>query len=105
MDNKQKRYEPGDPEEPDLKQFYKEYRLWLRDFKNTHEYNKMAVDYKKNWIELYKHLPRIFEETVWLNKHGSWLTEQYLTERRNKKIVYYDSYTLESDDDMSYYKE
>ena len=105
MDNRQKRYEPGELEEPDLKQYYKEYHLWLKDFEKTDEYNKMVVDYKKNWIELHKHLRRIFEHTIWLEKYGYWLTEQYLTERRYKKITVYDSYTLESDDDLSYYKE
>ena len=104
MDNRQKRYEPDEPLEPDLKQYYKEYHLWLNDFEKTDEYNKMVVDYKIDWIKLYKELGRIFEHTVWLEKHGYWLSKQYLLERESKKIVVYDSVTLESDENLSYYK-
>ena len=101
MDNRQKRYET---DEPDLKQYYKEYHLWLNDFEKTDEYNKMVVDYKMDWIKLYKELGRIFEHTVWLEKHGYWLSKQYLLERESKKIVVYSGLTLESDENLSYYK-
>ena len=104
MDNARKQYELDEPVEPDLKQYYKEYHLWLNDFEKTDEYNKMVVDYKSDWIKLYKELGRIFEHTVWLQRHGYWLTMQYLLERRSKKITVYDSVTLESDDNLSYYK-
>ena len=104
MDNRQKRYETDEPDEPDLKQYYKEYHLWLNDFEKTDEYNKMVVDYKMDWIKLYKELGRIFEHTVWLEKHGYWLSKQYLLERESKKIVVYSDLTLESDENLSYYK-
>ena len=96
-------YELYDPDEPNLKQYYKEYRLWLKDFEKTDEFNKMVVDYESDWIKIYKELARIFEHKVWLPKHGYWLTLQYLMERRAKKITVYDSVTLESDDSLSYY--
>ena len=96
--------EPDEPIEPDLNDYYKEYRLWLNDFRKTDEYKKMVVDYKMDWIKLYKELGRIFEHEVWLKENGYWLTKQYLMDRESKKIVYYDSYTLETDEDLSYYK-
>ena len=104
MDNRQKQYEPDEPEEPDLKQYYKEYHLWLNDFEKTDEYNKMVADYKMDWIKIYKELGRIFENTVWLERHGYWLSKQLLEERRSKKITVYSNLTLESDDNLSYYK-
>ena len=97
-------YELYDPDEPNLKQYYKEYHLWLKDFEKTDEFNKMVVDYKTDWIKIYKELGRIFEHTVWLEKHGYWLTLKYLMERESKRIRVYSSLTLESDDNMSYYK-
>ena len=104
MDNRQKQYEPDEPEEPDLKQYYKEYHLWLNDFEKTDEYNKMVVDYKSNWIKIYKELGRIFEHTVWLQKHGYWLTMQLLSERESKKIIVYSDLTLESDENLTEFK-
>ena len=104
MDNARKQYELDEPVKPDLKQYYKEYHLWKNDLKKTNEYNTMVVDYKSDWIKLYKELDRIFEHEVWLQRHGYWLTKQCLMERESKKIVYYDSYTLEPDEDLSYYK-
>ena len=104
MDNRQKQYEPDEPEEPDLKQYYKEYHLWLNDFEKTDEYNKMVVDYKSNWIKIYKELGRIFEHTVWLEKYGYWLTKQLLSERESKKIIVYSSLTLESDENLTEFK-
>ena len=96
--------EPDEPIEPDLNDYYKEYRLWLNDFRKTDEYKKMVVDYNTDWIKIYKELGRIFEHEVWLKENGYWLTKQYLMDRESKKIVYYDSYTLEPDEDLSYYK-
>ena len=104
MDNRQKQYELDEPEEPDLKQYYKEYHLWLNDFEKTDEYNKMVVDYKTDWIKIYKELGRIFEHTVWVERHGYWLTKQLLVERESKKIVVYSDLTLESDENLSYFK-
>ena len=57
-----------------------------------------------DWIKIYKELGRIFEHEVWLKENGYWLTKQYLMDRETKKIRYYDSYTLEFDEDLSYYK-
>ena len=104
MDNRQKQYELDEPEEPDLEEYYKEYRLWLNDFRKTDEYKKMVVDYNTDWIKIYKELGRIFEHEVWLKENGYWLTKQYLMDRESKKIVYYDSYTLETVEGLSYYK-
>ena len=104
MDNRQKQYELDEPEEPDLKQYYEEFHLWLDDFEKTDEYKKMVADYNTDWIKIYKELGRIFENTVWLEKHGYWLSKQLLLERESKKIVVYDSVTLESDENLSYYK-
>ena len=101
MDNRQKQYEP---DEPDLKQYYKEFHLWLNDFEKTDEYNKVVVDYKTDWIKIYKELGRIFEYTVWLEKHGYWLSKQLLLERESKKIVVYDDLTLESDENLTEFK-
>ena len=97
-------YELYDPDEPNLKQYYKEYHLWLNDFEKTDEFNKMVVDYKANWIKLYKELARIFEHKVWVERHGYCWSKQYLTERASKKITVYSNLTHESDDNMSYYK-
>ena len=49
-------YELYDPDEPNLKQYYKEYRLWLKDFEKTDEFNKMVVDYESDWIKYIKNL-------------------------------------------------
>ena len=92
MDNRQEQHEP------DLKQYYKEFHLWLKDFEKTDEYNKVVIDYEKDWIEIYKELGRIFEYTVWLEKYGNWMSKQRLLERESKKIVVYDDLTLESDE-------
>ena len=92
MDNRQEQHEP------DLEQYYKEFHLWLKDFEKTDEYNKVVVDYKTDWVEIYKELGRIFEYTVWLEKHGNWMSKQRLLERESKKIVVYDDLTLESDE-------
>ena len=91
MDNRQEQHEP------DLKQYYKEFHLWLKDFEKTDEYNKVVIDYKTDWIEIYKELGRIFEYTVWL-ENGNWMSKQRLLERESKKIVVYDDLTLESDE-------
>ena len=93
-----------EPEEPDLKQFYEEYHPWLKEFEKTDEYKKMVVDYKKNWIKLYNDLPLVFEREVWLEKHGYWLTRQYLMDREKTRIIYRDSVTHEIDEGLSYYK-
>ena len=61
-------------------------------------YNKVVIDYEKDWIEIYKELGRIFEYTVWLEKYGDWMSKQRLLERESKKIVVYDDLTLESDE-------
>ena len=100
-----RRCEPDEPDEPDLKQYYKEFHLWLKDFEKTDEYKKMVADYKMDWIKLYKEFGRIFEHDVWLERHGYWLTKQYLMDRETRKITYYDSYTHEPDENLSYYKE
>ena len=89
MDNKQEQHET------DLKQYYKEFHLWLNDFEKTDRYNKVVVDYEKNWIKIYKELDRIFENTVWLEKHGVWVEKQRLLEREFKKRGEYDDLTLE----------
>ena len=61
MDNRQ---------EPDLKQYYKEFHLWLNDFEKTDEYNKLVVDHEEDWIQIYRELGWIFEYTFWLEKYG-----------------------------------
>ena len=63
MDNR--RYEPDEPLEPEPRDYYKEYRLWLNDFEKTDGYKQMVDDYKMDSIKLYKELCRIFEHTVW----------------------------------------
>ena len=94
MDNRQEQ------REPDLEQYYKEFHLWLKDFEKTDEYKKVVADYETDWIEIYKELGRIFEYTVWLEKYGDWMSKQRLLERESKKIVVYDSLTLESVEEL-----
>ena len=89
MDNRQ---------EPDLKQYYKEFHLWLNDFEKTDEYNTLVVDCEKDWIQIYRELGWIFEYTVWLEKYGDWMSKERLLERESKKIVVYSDLTLESDE-------
>ena len=97
--------EPDEPIEPDLNDYYKEYHLWLKDFEKTDEYKKMVADYEMDWIKLYtEEFHRIFEHDIWLERHGYWLTKQYLMDRENKRIIYRDSYTHEIDEGLSYYK-
>ena len=95
MDNRQ---------EPDLKQYYKEFHLWLNDFEKTDEYNKLVVDHEEDWIQIYRELGWIFEYTVWLEKYGILMAKQRLLERESKKIVVYSSLTLESDEDLQEFK-
>ena len=105
MDNARKQYELDEPVKPDLKLYYKEYHLWVKDFEKTDEYKKMVADYEMDWIKLYtEEFHRIFEHDVWLERHGYWLTKQYLMDRENKRIIYHDSYTHEIDEGLSYYK-
>ena len=89
MDNRQ---------EPDLKQYYKEFHLWLNDFEKTDEYNTLVVDCEEDWIQIYRELGWIFEYTVWLEKYGDWMSKERLLERESKKIVVYSDLTLESDE-------
>ena len=95
MDNRQ---------EPDLKQYYKEFHLWLNDFEKTDEYNKLVVDHEEDWIQIYRELGWIFEYTFWLEKYGILMAKQRLLERESKKIVVYSSLTLESDEDLQEFK-